>query len=150
MFSARKNSYGDMEYIIVDGGSTDGSHAIIDKYRDDIDTIIIEKDSGPADAINKGFSHAKGDIVSWLNGDDIYFPDILGRVYNCFQQHEEASFCFGKCTIIDQHDQEIRSNITKFKEFFFPYSSRFLHQSINYVSQPAMFFKKKYLEKLAI
>lgn len=141
----QKESYNEIEYILVDGGSTDGSHAIIEKYRDDIDTVIIETDSGPASAINKGLACAHGDVVSWLNADDIYFPAILRRVFHCFQEHKGASFCFGKCTIIDQQDREIRSSITGFKEFFFPFSSRFLHQSINYISQPAMFFKRRYL-----
>ena len=144
----QKESYSEIEYILVDGGSTDGSHDIIEKYRNDIDTIIIESDSGPANAINKGLACAHGDVISWLNADDIYFPSILGRVSHCFQEHKEASFCFGKCSIIDEQDQEIRNSITRFKEFFFPFSSRFLHQSINYISQPAMFFKRKYLSEI--
>ena len=144
----QKESYNEIEYILVDGGSTDGSHHIIDKYRGDIDRVIIERDSGPANAINKGLAYANGEVVSWLNADDIYFPAILKRVSDCFQEHKEASFCFGKCTIVDQQDQEIRNSITGFKEFFFPFSSRFLHQSINYISQPAMFFKRKYLAEI--
>lgn len=137
----------EVEYIVVDGGSTDGSHAIIDKYRSDIDILIIEKDSGPANAINKGMALAAGDSVSWLNADDIYFPNILARVEEVFTRNPKASLCFGKCPIIDENDSEIRPFITRFKELFFPLSSQFTFQCINYISQPALFFRREAMLK---
>lgn len=135
----------EVEYIVVDGWSTDGSHDIIDKYRSDIDVLIIEKDSGPANAINKGFARASGDSVSWLNADDIYFPNIFSRVEEVFAKNPKASLCFGKCPIIDENDTEIRPFITRFKEVFFPLSSQFTFQCINYISQPALFFRREAL-----
>ncbi len=133
----------DVEYIVVDGGSTDGSHDIIKKYQNDIDVLIIEKDSGPANAINKGFARASGDIVSWLNADDIYYPNIFRRVEEIFANNPKASLCFGHCPIIDENSLEIRPFITRFKELFFPFSSQFTFQCINYISQPALFFRRE-------
>lgn len=139
----QKQSGLELEYIVVDGGSTDGSHAIIDQYRAAIDHLIIEKDSGPANAINKGLAMATGDVVAWLNADDIYYPDTLKRVAQGFGQSDrQVAFCFGRCPIINDQGGVIREGITAFKEFFFPFSCRFLHQSINYISQPALFFRR--------
>jgi glycosyltransferase involved in cell wall biosynthesis len=132
----------ELEYIVVDGNSTDGSHEIIEKYTDDISHIIIEQDSGPASAINKGFALATGDVVSWLNADDIYFPGTLERVGRVLDRNPDAALCFGRCPIVDDQGREIRRGITSFKEFFYPFSSRFVFQSINYLSQPALFFNR--------
>lgn len=139
----QKKSGIDLEYIIVDGGSSDGSHAIIERYRDEIDRLIIEEDTGPANAINKGLALASGDVVSWLNADDIYCVDVLKRVQKTLAMAPNASFCFGRCPIVNENGDEIRQAITRFKEMFYPISSRFTFQVINYISQPAMFFRKK-------
>ena len=110
----------DLEYIVVDGGSTDGSLAIIEKYRDSIAHLIVEKDNGPANAINKGFTLATGDVVAWLNADDIYQKDCLKRVQQCFTENGDTmAFCFGGCPIINEQGKEIREGITRFKSAFF-------------------------------
>lgn len=133
----------ELEYIFVDGGSTDESMAIVERYRDRIDVVISEKDNGPASAINKGLRIAKGDIVAWLNADDFYYPGTLARVAKAFEDHPGKALGFGGCLIVDEQDLEIRRGITKFKEMFFPVSSRFTLQCINYISQPAMFFRRE-------
>ncbi len=137
----------EVEYIVVDGGSTDGSHAIIERYRGEINTLIIEKDFGAANAINKGLALASGDIVSWLNADDIYYANVFGRVQQLLEKAPQASFCFGRCPIINENGAEIRTFITRFKECIFPLSSRFTFQCINYISQPALFFRRDALRK---
>ena len=70
ILSILEQGYPALEYIIVDGGSTDGTREIIDKYRDRITKIIYEPDNGPAEALNKGFKLATGEIMGWLNSDD--------------------------------------------------------------------------------
>jgi glycosyltransferase involved in cell wall biosynthesis len=137
----------DLEYIVVDGGSTDGSHAILEKYRDEIDTLIIEKDTGPANAINKGLAAATGDVIAWLNADDLYCPGTLKRAQQTMERCPNAAFCFGACTIVNEQGEESRSMITTFKELFYPLSSRFVFQCINYLSQPAVFFRRQSFEK---
>lgn len=140
----------DLEYIVVDGGSTDGSLAIIEKYRHEISRLIVEKDKGPAEAINKGFALASGDVVAWLNADDLYQSDCLKRVADCFAEDEKIAFCFGGCPIIGENGAEIRKGITNFKAAFFPFSSRFMHRSINYISQPALFFRRSVRENAGL
>jgi glycosyltransferase involved in cell wall biosynthesis len=137
----------ELEIIVVDGNSTDNSHDILEKYSNDITKLIIEKDNGPANALNKGLALATGEVIAWLNADDEYYPGALQRVQEVFKCHKGLALCFGKCPIIDQHNKEIRKPITRFKELFFPLSSRFTVQCINYVSQPATFFKREALIK---
>lgn len=137
----------DMEYIVYDGASKDRSLEIIEKYRKDIDLVISEPDKGAPDAINKGLAKASGDILCWLNSDDIYHPGTLKRVIDAMSARPEKALCFGHCPMMDENGAEIRKKITLFKEMFFPFSSRFLIQCINYVSQPAMFFRRSAFEK---
>jgi glycosyltransferase involved in cell wall biosynthesis len=137
-----------LEYIVVDGCSTDQTPDILNKYRKDINRLIIEPDTGPANAINKGLAAATGDILSWLGADDIYYPGSLKRVKEATGKNPEAQFYFGRCPIINDRGTEIRKGITRFKEFFFPLSSRFTFQCINYLSQPAVFFRQDALHRV--
>ncbi len=137
-----------LEIIVIDGNSTDATHSILKKYSSGIKQLVIESDNGPAEAINKGFAMASGDIVSWLNADDVYLSGTLARVADHFENNPETVFCFGKCPIVDEHLQEIRQGITKFKEFFYPLNSRFTYQCINYISQPATFFARSAVEQV--
>jgi len=137
----------EVEYLVMDGGSTDGSLEILSGYGNSITRVISEPDRGPADAINKGFALATGDIVAWLNADDEYMPGTLARVAEVMARNPEAPFCFGHCPIIDESGQEIRKGVTRVKRACYPISSRFTFQCINYISQPAMFFRKSALEK---
>lgn len=130
-----------LEHWVCDGGSTDGSLAILKRHHPNV-RVSTEKDSGPADAINKGLKVATGDILAWLNADDYYEPGALKRVATVMAANPQAALCFGRCRIVDEQGLEIRQGITRFKEFFFPLSSRFTIQSINYISQPAMFFRR--------
>jgi glycosyltransferase involved in cell wall biosynthesis len=136
----------DLEYIVVDGKSTDGSLDIIQRFEKHIGRVIVEEDTGPANAINKGFAASTGEVVSWLNADDLYMPGALGRIQVAMKRNPDASFCFGRCPIIDEDGREIRKPITRFKEAFFPVSSPFTLQCVNYVSQPAVFFRRSALE----
>ncbi len=140
----------ELEYIVVDGGSTDGSQDILEQYHDDISHTVIEADTGPANAINKGLRLATGDVIAWLNADDLYYPRTLERVAQALESRPEAAFCFGGCPIINEQGQEIRSGITRFKELFYPISSRFTYQCINYLSQPALFFRRQAVERAGL
>jgi glycosyltransferase involved in cell wall biosynthesis len=140
----------DLEYIVIDGGSTDDSLGIIGRHEREISRIISEPDRGPVSAINKGLRMASGEIVAWLNADDRYRPGALARVAETMDAHPENAVCFGACPIIDESGREIRRGITRFKEAFFPVSSRFMIQCLNYVSQPAMFFRRSALESVGL
>lgn len=137
----------EIEHIVMDGGSTDTSLDILKRYSGRIAHLVSEKDNGAASAINKGLRLATGDIIGWLNADDCYRPGTLQRVAEVMARYPEKALCFGQCPIMDEQGHEIRRGITRFKELFFPFSCRFMIQSINYVSQPAMFFRRSAFEK---
>lgn len=143
---AQRDDHVDLEYMVLDGASTDGSLGIIEPYKDRIDTVISEPDQGPAAAINKGLRMARGEIIAWLNADDVYHPGALRRVLEAMTRRPKAALCFGSCRIVDEYGREIRRAVTRFKELFFPLSGRFTIQCVNYVSQPAMFFRRRALE----
>lgn len=134
-----------VEHIVMDGGSTDATDEICARYMDVL-SFVKEPDSGPANAINKGFALSSGEILAWLNADDVYEVNALSRVTEVFADNPNAAFCFGHCRIMNEEGKEIRGGITKFKEVFFPFSSRFTFQSINYISQPSMFFRRSAFE----
>ena len=84
--SVLNQNYPNLEYIIIDGGSTDGSVEIIKKYADKFTYWVSEKDNGQYDAINKGFSHTTGDIMGWINSSDIYYPWTLSMIAEIFEK----------------------------------------------------------------
>ncbi|EKD75935.1 MAG: glycosyl transferase family 2 [uncultured bacterium] len=138
-----------LEYIIVDGGSTDNSQAIIERYakQDARIRFICEPDSGQSDAINKGLRLATGDIVAFLNSDDIYYPGALQAVANEFTKHPERQWLYGLCRIINEDDKEIRRLITFYKEVLgwgYSYSKLLI---VNFISQPATFWRRSCLDK---
>ena len=134
-----------LEYILLDGGSTDGSLAIAESRRSRLAALVSEKDNGPADALNKGFRMATGDLVGWLNADDTYRPGALAAVAAAARKHPQAALIFGRCRIVDEAGHGIRGFSTFVKNACFPFSSRSLIQCINYVSQPASWFRRSVL-----
>jgi len=90
--SVLDQSYPDLEYIIIDGGSTDGTVDIIRRHEDRLAYWVSEPDQGPYDAINKGFARSTGEIMAWLNGDDVYMPYALRTVGSVFRQLPEVAW----------------------------------------------------------
>lgn len=98
----------DLEYIIVDPGSTDGSREIIERYRDRIDHIVFEPDKGPADGLNKGLALASGDVLACLNSDDFYLPGGLLRAQRQIERNPEAGAWIGAGKIVDRDGRVIK------------------------------------------
>ena len=132
----------EVEHLVMDAGSTDGTLELLKAHAGHIAVCVSEPDNGPAQAINKGFARASGDVLCWLNADDTFQPGALARVAEHLSRHPDRALCFGHCPIVDESDREIRRGITRFKERFFPLSCRFTIQCINYLSQPATFFRR--------
>lgn len=95
--------YPNLEYIIIDGGSSDDSKKIIKKYSSKLTYWVSEKDDGQADAINKGFSHATGEIMGWLNSDDILMPGSLHLIAKIFRELPDANWISSTPQTITQH-----------------------------------------------
>ncbi len=101
ILSVLNQDYPNLEYIIVDGGSTDGSVEIIRKYEERLAWWVSEPDSGQSEAINKGFAHATGDIFNWLNSDDILYPDAIRIAVHFMNKHPECEVVFGNRVVIN-------------------------------------------------
>jgi glycosyltransferase involved in cell wall biosynthesis len=91
ILSVLSQTYHKIEFIIVDGGSTDNTMAVVDKYSNKIDIIIHEKDEGQTDAINKGFKRAKGELVGWINSDDILYPECVEKIVELYKKHPSGA-----------------------------------------------------------
>jgi glycosyltransferase involved in cell wall biosynthesis len=95
ILSVLSQTYKNIQYIIVDGGSTDSTMEVVDRYRDRIDIVIYEKDKGQSDAINKGFKLAKGELVGWINSDDVLYPDCVEQIVKMYEQRSDGAVYYG-------------------------------------------------------
>jgi glycosyltransferase involved in cell wall biosynthesis len=139
------------EVIIQDGGSTDGTLDIIKKYAKkyaNLISYVSKKDGGQLDAINKGLKKAKGDIVTFINADDEYELGALETVTGYFTENPNALWFVGKCSIVNDSNQEIAKFWTLCKNILLKINlySLLLFTS-NYVSQPSTFVTKKAYQK---
>lgn len=106
--SVLDQSYPNLEYFVIDGGSTDGSVDIIRKYQDRISWWVSERDEGQAQAINKGLRRATGDWVAWQNSDDIYYAGAFHELAAAVIRHPGASLIIGDVMLIDEQDTSFR------------------------------------------
>jgi glycosyltransferase involved in cell wall biosynthesis len=140
--SVLAQDYPNIEYIIVDGSSTDGSVEIIQKYSKKLAWWVSEQDKGHADALNKGFSHAKGEILAWLNSDDTYSPHAVSEAVEFLVAHPDVSLVYANANLIDENGA---------------YLGRFLSKQTNYdsmlrgsvhIPQATTFFWAKYWQQV--
>lgn len=102
-----EQDYPQVEYMIVDGGSTDGSLEIIRRYEDRVAWWISEPDTGQTEAINKGFARATGEILAWLNSDDVYYPRAVSEAVTYLEAHTEVGMVYGDTDYIDESGKVI-------------------------------------------
>ncbi|HLL20528.1 MAG TPA: glycosyltransferase family 2 protein [Kofleriaceae bacterium] len=131
----------ELEYRVVDGGSTDGTRAILERYAEHL-TFTSERDGGQVDAINKGLRAATGDIVGWLNSDDVLLPGALDRVARAFAANPGVEWVHGRCKIIDEHDREVRRWISAYKHYRSQHHSFENFLTEDYVSQMTTFWRR--------
>jgi glycosyltransferase involved in cell wall biosynthesis len=115
ILSVLEQNYQPLELIIIDGGSSDGSVDVIRKYQDRIAYWVSEKDRGQAHAINKGLAHVTGDVVAYLNSDDLYLPGAFSKVIQYFAQHPECDWLCGDTLMFGegQPDRVISANVPR-------------------------------------
>lgn len=140
MRSVFEQDYADIEYIVVDGGSTDGSADIIKKYANRLAFWVSEKDAGQAEAINKGMKRAKGDILAWLNSDDYYLPRALSSAVRAFEQNPQAVMVYGDMLAVDGHGKTL--NLMKYRSLTLEALLCF-----QIIGQPAVFMKRSAFEQ---
>jgi len=131
--------YPDIEYIIVDGGSTDGSVDIIRKYADRLAWWVSEPDGGQAEAINKGFARARGEIFAWLNSDDTYLPGAVAAAVEGFRSRPQAGLVYGNVLSVDAEGVPLHL------QTFAPYTLADL-LAFRIISQPGVFVRRAALE----
>lgn len=147
ILSVLEQDYPALEYIVMDGGSTDGTLEILRRYEDRL-IWFSESDRGQGHAINKGLDRATGDVVAFLNSDDVYAPGALFAVGAYLADHPEAQWLTGRCSIIDEEGCEMRKAISAYKHFWLGLRSYGVLQVLNYISQPATFWRRALLEEI--
>ena len=138
--SVLDQDYPSIEYLVVDGGSEDESVQIIRKYKGQLAWWVSEKDSGQAEAINKGLIRAKGEFVAWLNSDDYLMPGAVTAAVRVLQENPNASFVFGNVRVVDQSGLVL--NTLRYDEWGLAELMAFY-----IIGQPAVFMRCSALEK---
>ena len=134
--------YPQIEYIIVDGGSTDGSVDMIKKYEGRLAWWISEQDQGQTDAINKGFAHSKGEVLAWINSDDTYNPRAVGQAVKYLIENPDVAMVYADCNFINEAGQVIGKFNSKQTDY------RRLREGYVHIPQQTMFFRAKYWQEL--
>ncbi len=138
--SVLEQEYPGIEYLVVDGASTDASVDIIQKYSDQLSWWVSEKDNGQGDAINKGLARAKGEIIAWLNSDDYYLPHAISSAVNVFKENPDVLLVYGDMLAVDETG----------KPFIIEYGHLSLQDLLCFqiIRQPAVFFRHEAYENI--
>jgi glycosyltransferase involved in cell wall biosynthesis len=139
--SVLEQDYPRIEYLVVDGASSDGSVEIIQGYADRLTWWVSEKDSGQSEAINKGLHRAKGEFVGWLNSDDMYLPGAVSAAVKVFQSHPGAGLIYADALAIDTVGKPF--NLMRARQYTLADLLAF-----NIICQPAVFMRKSVLEEV--
>ncbi|MCG3770496.1 MAG: putative glycosyltransferase [Nitrosomonadaceae bacterium] len=136
----RKDGY-DIEHIVIDGGSTDGTREILESYPHLI--WVSEPDRGQADAVNKGFARATGEIVGWINSDDYYVDGAFSRVAEFLVHNLDIDMVYGRCRLVDTDSRFLREwNPTEFKWNYLVWRGASL------IPQQTVFLRRRVIESM--
>lgn len=138
--SVLRQDYPRIEYIVMDGASSDGSVEIIKKYAGQLTYWESQQDMGQADAINKGFARATGDIVAWLNSDDYYLPGTVSKAVQVFEENPDAVLIYGNMLAVDENGATF--NTLTYRPLTFEDLLCF-----HIIGQPAVFMRRSALQK---
>ena len=138
--SVLNQQYPNLEYIIIDGASTDDSVEIIKRFEKHLATWVSEPDRGQTDAINKGLRRATGEIVTWLNSDDLHFPDTLATIGSAFARFQE-DVIYGDYALITPGGR------TLLKRYEIPFHRDIMLYGVNFIGQASAFFRRSLLDR---
>jgi len=140
--SVLAQEYPNLEFIVIDGGSTDGSLEIIKAHADHFTHWVSEPDNGQSHAINKGLQRATGELVTWLNADDFFYPGALQAMAEAWAANPDAAFYWGNGNRVHRDGQKRFSHYPDADVFF---DRTALIEGLNYILQPATFINHKVL-----
>ena len=140
LLSVLNQDHAPIEYIVVDGASKDASVEIIKKYSDRLAYWVSEKDGGQAEAINKGFARATGEIIAWINSDDYYLPGAVSAAVKMFEANPEVMLVYGNMLAVDEHGKTF--NTLTYKQLILEDLLCF-----QIIGQPAVFMRRSALQK---
>lgn len=141
--SVLEQDYPRLEYLIVDGGSTDGSVEIIRRHADRLAWWVSEPDRGQAEAVNKGLARARGEIVAWLNSDDFYLPGALNEAVQAFRQNPQAGLVYGDVLAVDEAGRAL--NLLRYGNWGVAGLMEF-----RIIGQPAVFLRRAALDQAGL
>jgi glycosyltransferase involved in cell wall biosynthesis len=130
----------DIEHVVMDGGSTDGSVAILERFQPSV-RWVSEKDAGQADAVNKGIAATTGEVIGWINSDDVYYPGAVARAVAYLEAHPDIDVVYGMGDHIDRDDRAFEPYPTEAWSF-----ARLKERS--FICQPAAFFRRRVVARL--
>lgn len=139
--SVRKQNYPDIEHIIIDALSNDDTLNILKSNKNL--RWMSEKDTGAANALNKGFRLTQGDVLAWLNCDDFYYENVLGDVMEIFNNDEKIMIVYGNVDIIDEEKNLLYSQKTEHFDLNF-----LIHKNADVIRQAGVFFKRELLDRI--
>ena len=140
ILSVLEQDFPHIEYIVIDGASTDGSVDIVKKYADRFAYWVSEKDRGQAEAINKGFTRATGDVIAWLNSDDYYMQGAVSAAVQIFEKNPEVVLVYGDMLAVDEHGKTFNT---------LTYGQLNLEDLLCFqiIGQPSVFMRRSALQK---
>ena len=147
--SVLSQNYPNLEYIVMDGGSTDDTVDILKSYGKKF-TWVSKKDKGQTDAINKGIKKSTGDIICYLNSDDVFLPNTLNTVAEFFMQNPDAMWVTGDYFIIDADGNKIQSFVAEYKKWLRQNPSKQRLSIANYIIQPSTFWRKELTQEIGL
>jgi glycosyltransferase involved in cell wall biosynthesis len=143
MLSVLNQDYPHVEYMVIDGASTDGCAAIIRKYAPRLKYWVSEPDRGQSDAINKGLARARGDVFAYLNSDDCYIPGALSRAAEILNAHPEAGVIYGNVRMVDVAGRDLPDKTYDARDF----DLRTIREITSVIPQPAAFIRTEVLRR---
>ena len=137
--------YPNLEYTVIDGGSTDESVDVIRRYSEWLADWVSEADRGQSHAINKGWSKASGDIIAWLNSDDIYLPGAVAQAARALKRNPQAAGVYSNCVYVDMEGRSFTERRPGEIDF-----DRLLRGLVSYVPQPTLFLRREVVEQIGL
>lgn len=146
--SVLRQDYPRIEYIVIDGLSDDGSVDVISKYDSQIAYWVSEQDEGQSHAIQKGIEISKGEIICWINSDDLFFPGAIRKVVSHFKNNPQVEWLIGGACVIDRYNTIVKTGFGALTLGVRPSFKRLLYYHMDGIFQPAVFWKRRLYDKV--